>query len=59
MTRRPDPATLVAGLAVIVLGAILLADSAGALELSFAAFGPIVLAAMGATLLASGLSRRD
>ena len=57
--RRPDPATLVAGLATVVLGAVLLADSAGALELSFAAFAPLVLAAVGATLLASGLSRRD
>ncbi len=56
---RPDPATLVAGLVVIVLGAVLLAASAGAFDLSFAAFGPLVLAAVGATLLASGLSRRD
>jgi hypothetical protein len=57
--RRPDPTALVAGLAVLVLGAVLLADSAGALDLSFAAFAPLALAAMGATLLASGLSRRD
>lgn len=56
---RPDVPTLVAGIAVIVLGAVLLADSAGALELGFAAFAPIALAAVGATLLASGLSRRD
>ncbi|HEV2859161.1 MAG TPA: hypothetical protein VGW80_12245 [Solirubrobacterales bacterium] len=51
--------TLVAGLAVLVLGAVLLADSLGALDLTFAALGPLVLAALGATLLASGLSRRD
>ena len=56
---RPDAATLVAGLAVLVLGGVLLADSLGALELTFAAFGPLVLAAVGATLLASGLTRRD
>lgn len=57
--RRADPATLVAGLAVLALGGVLLADSAGAFELSFAAFAPLVLAVVGATLLASGLSRRD
>jgi hypothetical protein len=59
VTRRPDPPSLVAGLALLVLGGVLLADSAGALDLSFAALGPLVLAALGATLLASGLSRRD
>ena len=57
--RGPDTPTLVAGIAVIVIGAIVLADSAGAFDLSFAAFAPIALAAVGATLLASGLSRRD
>ncbi len=55
----PDPASIVAGLALVVLGAILLADSTGAVDLSFAALGPLVLAVVGATLLASGLSRRD
>lgn len=57
--RRADPATLVAGLATLALGAVLLADGLGAFDLSFAALGPLVLAALGATLLASGLSRRD
>ena len=57
--RRPDPAALVAGLALVAIGAVLLAHSAGALELTFAALVPIVLAAVGATLLASGLGRRD
>jgi hypothetical protein len=59
VTRRPDAPTLVGGLAVIVLGAVLLAHSAGAFDLSFAAFAPLALAAVGATLLAGGLSRRD
>lgn len=59
MRRSADPGALVAGLGIVVLGAVLLADSLGALELSFAAFAPLVLAAVGATLLASGLSRRD
>ena len=57
--RRVDVTTLVAGLATLALGGVLLADSLGAFELSFAAFAPLVLAALGATLLASGLSRRD
>lgn len=56
---RPDPTTLVAGVATLVLGAVLLASSLGAFDLSFAACGPLVLGALGATLLASGLSRRD
>ena len=56
---RPDVPALVAGLAALLLGGVLLADSAGALELSFAALGPLVLGTVGATLLASGLSRRD
>jgi hypothetical protein len=57
--RRPDAPTLVAGVAVLALGAVLAAQSAGAIELRFAAYGPLVLAAVGAVLLASGLSRRD
>jgi hypothetical protein len=56
---RPDATTLAAGLATLALGGVLLADSLGAFDLSFAAFGPLVLAAVGATLLASGLTRRD
>jgi hypothetical protein len=59
LTRRPDAPALVAGLVLLVLGAVLLLDSTGALDMSFAAFGPLVLAALGATLLATGLSRRD
>ena len=57
--RSADLPTLVDGLAVLVLGAVLLADSAGVLELTFASFGPLVLATVGAALLVSGLSRRD
>ncbi len=56
--RRADPATLVAGIAVLVLGAVLAGHSAGAFDLSFAAFAPLALGALGATLFASGLSRR-
>jgi hypothetical protein len=58
-SARPDVATLVAGVALIVLGGLLLLDSQGALHLRFGALAPIACAAIGAVLLASGLSRRD
>jgi hypothetical protein len=53
----PDRVSLVAGLALVVLGVVLLLDSAGALHLTFGAMAPIAFAAVGAILLASGLSR--
>ena len=59
MGARPDVATLVAGLALIVLGGLLLLDSQDAIELQLGALAPIACAAVGAVLLASGLSRRD
>jgi hypothetical protein len=55
--RRPDIPALVAGLSVLALGAVLLLDAVGAYDLSLAAFAPIACAAVGAILLASGLSR--
>ena len=39
--RRPDLAALVAGLGLVVLGAVLLADALEAIDLSFAAFAPL------------------
>ena len=56
---RPDVASLVAGLVLIGFGAVLLLDQAGTLDLRFAALAPIACAAVGAILLASGLSPRD
>lgn len=58
-TARPDVPTLVAGLALLVLGGLLLLDSQGAIELRLGSLAPIACAAVGAVLLASGLSRRD
>jgi hypothetical protein len=58
MAKRVDPAALVAGLMVTGFGVVLLLDAAGDLDLHFAAFGPIAAFMAGATLLASGLSRR-
>jgi hypothetical protein len=57
--RRPDVPTLVAGLALLALGALLLLDAENAIELRLGALAPIACAAVGAVLLASGLSRQD
>jgi hypothetical protein len=53
----PDIAALVAGLAVLALGGVLLLDALDVIELSFAVFAPIACAAAGAILVANGLSR--
>ena len=56
-TARPDAVSLTAGLALIVLGAVLLLDRTGTVDLTFSSMAPIAFAAIGAILLASGLSR--
>lgn len=56
---RPDVPTLVAGMVILVLGTVLLFDRLGVLDLRFATVAPIVCAALGAILLATGLSRRN
>jgi hypothetical protein len=56
--RRIDPAAVVAGVMVLALGVLLLLDARGALELRFAALGPLACVAVGAPLLAAGLTRR-
>jgi hypothetical protein len=58
MAERVDPAALVAGLMVTGFGVVLLLDATGVLNLRFAALAPIAALMIGATLLASGLSRR-
>jgi len=50
--------SLTAGLVLVVLGTVLLLDSTETLKLGFGAMAPIVFGAVGAILLASGLSRR-
>ena len=59
MRRRgePDRLSLTAGLVLVVFGTLLLLDSTGTLQISFAAMAPIAFGAVGAILLASGLSR--
>ncbi len=53
-----DLPSVVAGVAVIALGVLLMLDAEGALDLSFALLAPVACAATGAILVASGLSRR-
>ena len=57
--RRPQLAPLVAGLGIALVGVLALLDSRGVIDLTFAVLSPVVLAVVGATLLASGLTRRD
>ena len=56
--RRPDVPALVAGVALIGFGVVLLLDAAGELDMTFGTLAPVACAAMGFTLLALGLSRR-
>ena len=56
MRAGPDIRALVAGLAVLALGGVLL-DALDLIDLTFAAFAPVACAAAGAILLANGLSR--
>ena len=57
MSRRPDVVSLVAGIALSVLGAILLLDQTGAIDLQFDYAAPAVLATAGVILLVSGLEK--
>jgi hypothetical protein len=55
----PDVSSIVAGIAVLALGAVLLLDETGVIELSFGILAPVACAATGAILLARGLGRRE
>ena len=55
----PDLRSIVASIAVLALGAVLLLDDTGVIELSFGILAPVACAATGAILLVSGLSRRE
>ena len=59
MRSGPDIRALVAGLAVLALGGVLLLDAIDAIDLTFAVFAPVACAATGAILVANGLSRRQ
>jgi hypothetical protein len=55
----PDIPALVAGLALLALGGLLLLNALDAIDLGLGGFAPVACAAAGAILLANGLSRSD
>jgi hypothetical protein len=54
---KPDITSLVSGVCVVGLGVLLLLDAVGAFDLRFAVLAPAACAAIGAILLASGMTR--
>jgi hypothetical protein len=56
---RLDVTSLVAGLALIGLGGVLLLDRLDVIELDFGYLWPALLAALGAILVGAGLGRRE
>lgn len=58
-SRRFDTVSLVAGLATMALGALLLLDRLGVLDLRFGWLLPALAATAGAILLAAGLADRS
>jgi hypothetical protein len=56
---RADIRSLVSGVALLTLGAVLLLDALDVLDLTFALFAPIACAAVGAILVATGLTRGE
>jgi len=61
--RSPNLTALVAGIALVALGALLVLEERGRIELGFAYTAPALIGALGAVLVASGLAahgrRRD
>jgi hypothetical protein len=55
VNRRPDRVSLAAGIGVIAMGVLLLADQEDAISLSLGLFGAIVAAVIGTILLISGI----
>jgi hypothetical protein len=54
-----DPLSLVSGVAVTALGALLLLDQADAIELTFGWLGAALAAVLGVILVISGLTQRE
>ncbi len=58
MTRSPNLTALMTGLALVVLGGLLVLDADGSIDLRFAYMAPVLVGALGLILLASGLASR-
>lgn len=58
MTRAPNVTALAAGIALLVLGVLLVLQADGSVDLGFAYMAPVLVGAVGAVLLASGLASR-
>jgi hypothetical protein len=54
---RADLTSLVAGVCVAGLGVLLLLDATGTIDLRFGVLAPAACAALGAILVASGMTR--
>jgi len=57
--RSPNVTVLLTGLAVLVLGVLLVLDANGVIDLRFAYTAPVLVGALGAILLAGGLASRS
>ncbi|HEY3865178.1 MAG TPA: hypothetical protein VGL54_03730 [Solirubrobacteraceae bacterium] len=58
MKRPPNVTVLLTGLAVLVLGVLLVLDADGTINLRFAYMAPVLVGALGAILLAGGMVGR-
>jgi hypothetical protein len=58
MRRSPSITILVCGIAVLMLGVLLVLGAGGTIDLRFAYTVPVVVGAFGAILLSSGLASR-
>ena len=58
MRRSPNITVLMCGIAVLALGVLLVLGAGGTIDLRFAYTVPVIVAALGAILLASGLASR-
>jgi hypothetical protein len=56
--RSPNVTVLLTGVAVFVLGVLLVLDADGTIDLRFAYMAPVLVGALGAILLTSGLVGR-
>ena len=58
MIRAVYLTAFVAGVAVLSLGVLLVLNAGGTIDLGFAYLAPLIVAALGLTLLASGVQAR-